>query len=226
MLLLCMMSCCILWLVVSYLILPDWWKSRESRHPALLAPQRLTVNASGIPGDPVNLMVVGSKAELISAMVGGGWNPADPVTLKSSIGIVESAVFHRPYPDAPVSDLLLFGRREDLAFEKQAGKDARTRHHVRFWEAPQKDASDRPAWWGAVTFDRGVGFSHTTGQVTHHIAPEIDAERDGLSEDLSRVGMVARSYLEGGYQEKEGRNAGGDAWKSDGGLRVIELGEP
>ena len=35
-----------------------------------------------------------------------------------------------------------------------------------------------------MTFDRRVGLSHDTGQVTHHIAPDIDAERDGLMRDL------------------------------------------
>jgi hypothetical protein len=32
----------------------------------------------------------------------------------------------------------------------------------------------RPVWLGSATFDRDVGFSRYTGQVTHHIAPDIE----------------------------------------------------
>src|SRR6478736_1842119 len=57
------------------------------------------------------------------------------------------------------------------------------RHHVRFWMVLEKGSDGRPVWLGSITFDRGVGFSHDNGQVTHHIAPDIGAERDLLMRD-------------------------------------------
>lgn len=214
------------WIILSYLALPLWWSKHESRHPALGAPQRLTVTTTGIPGDPVNLLIVGSRAQLKASMISAGWAPADPVTLRSSLEIAESSVFHRPYPTAPVSDLFLFGRKEDLAFEKPVGGDPRQRHHVRFWEAPEVDSSGRNAWWGAATFDRDIGFSHTTGQITHHISPDIDGERDGLIADLLRTGAIKASVPETGFQNREGRNGGGDIWRTDGNLETCELIDP
>ena len=66
-----------------------------------------------------------------------------------------------------------------LAFEKPDGRSADKRHHVRLWLVLEKGTDGRPLWLGSVTFDRGgVGLSHDTGQVTHHIGPDIDAERD------------------------------------------------
>jgi hypothetical protein len=41
-------------------------------------------------------------------------------------------VFKRPDDEAPVSTLYLFGRKEDLAFEKPVGGSPKERHHVRF----------------------------------------------------------------------------------------------
>ncbi len=90
----------------------------------------------------------------------------------------------RAYRDAPVSPLFYLGRREDLAFEKPAGKSADRRHHVRFWKVLDKGEEQRPVWLGAVTFDKGVGVSHFTGAITHHIDADIDAERDGLVADI------------------------------------------
>ena len=127
-------------------------------------------------------------------MHAAGWYPADPITLRSSIAIIGSVVLDRPYKDAPVSNLYYDHRCEDLAFEKPAGKSANARNHVRFWLVLDNGAEGRPVWLGAATFDRGVGVSHLTGQVTHHIAPNIDAARGLLSNDLEEAGMVDATY--------------------------------
>jgi hypothetical protein len=213
-----------IWLLVAYVAVPMGWKIFSSRHPAITNGPRITSTGSGIHGDPLNLSFVGDETDLVSAMLAAGWYPADPITLKSSLRIAESTIFHRPYIDAPVSSLFLFGRKEDLAFEKPVGNDARQRHHVRFWQAPAKSDSGKPYWLGAVTFDRSVGFSHTTGQVTHHIAPDVDAERDALIANLQGTGRVLAIDWEDNFQDPpQGRNGGGDPWKTDGRMPVIML---
>jgi hypothetical protein len=213
-----------LWLIVAYLALPALWKHHEARHPALNDAPRVTVTGSGIPGDPLNLSFIGHEPDLVSAMLAAGWNPADPITLRSSLRIAESTILHRAYLDAPVSNLFLFGHREDLAFEKPAGPDASKRHHVRFWKAPTLDEQGRPCWFGAVTFDRSVGFSHTTGQITHHIAPDVDTERDSLIADLQRVGKVDTLTWQDDFQlQAQGHNGGGDLWRTDKRLPVVVL---
>lgn len=57
-------------------------------------------------------------------------------------------------------------------------------------EAGPEPVSER----AGAPFDRGVGFNHLTGQLTHHIAPDIDAERDTLIAALTGAGQVARIY--------------------------------
>src|SRR5208282_6630706 len=94
-----------------------------------------------------------------------GWYPADAITFRSSVRIAVDSVFRRPDDDAPVSNLYLFGRKQDLAFEQPLGNSPRQRHHVRFWRSDKLD-EDRPLWFGAATFDESVGLSHTTGEVT------------------------------------------------------------
>src|ERR1700758_544298 len=189
------------WLLAAYLLIPAFWHVHWSRHPAVTNGPRTTRTGSGNPGDPVNLSFVGSQNDLVSAMLAAGWSPADPITLRSSLHIAESTIFHRPYDDAPVSNLFLFGRREDLAFEKPVGNDARRRHHVRFWKVAAQSDSGKPYWLGAITFDRSVGLSHTTGQITHHIAPDVDTERDGLIPDLQRANRISAVDWEDNFQD-------------------------
>ncbi|HVA45410.1 MAG TPA: LssY C-terminal domain-containing protein [Pirellulales bacterium] len=165
------------YLVVAYAILPLLWRHFE-HHRVMSDAPKTAVTSDGIPGDPLNVALVGSHDEVVAAMLAAGWSPADPTTLRSSLHIAESVVFKRPYETAPVSNLFVFGRRQDLAFEQPVDENARARHHVRFWHSDELGIGGRPLWIGAATFDRSVGFSHRTGKITHHIASDIDSERD------------------------------------------------
>lgn len=72
-----------------------------------------------------------------------------------------------------------------------------------------------------MTFDRGVGLSQYTGQVTYHIAPDIDAERDGLIGDLVWAGMVTtRDQTSGIGPTLNGRNGEGGPYYTDGEIWV------
>jgi hypothetical protein len=211
----------VLYGIVAYLVLPFLWREHERHHPALEGAPKVTVNAQGIPGDALNVALVGSRAELIQAMLAAGWKPADPITVRSSLEIAESVVLDRPDPTAPVSPLYLYGRPQDMAFEQEVGRSASERHHVRWWRAEPPDEDGRPLWLGDADFDRDAGISHLTGQITHHIAPDIDADRDALMAGLTKAGWIERQYdWPGVGATQEGRNAGGDRYFTDGVMRV------
>jgi hypothetical protein len=190
-------------------------------HPALANAPRLTHTANGKPGDPVNVAFIGSEEDLHLCLIAAKWAPADPVTLKSSMRIVGDTVFRRSYIDAPVSSLLLWGRKQDLAFEQPVGRDPRQRHHVRFWRADKVDTLGRPLWVGAATYDTRVGFKEHTVKVTHHIAPDVDTERDKLVREAKETGdLVDLFWVENFQAPPRGKNGGGDPWFTDGRLPV------
>jgi len=212
----------LLYLLAAYVLLPLAWKRDVRRHAALFDAPRITHTPNGIPGDPVNVALLGSETDVVRAMIAAKWDPADPITLSSSLRIAVDSVFRRPDPDAPVSTLELFGRRQDLAFEQPVGDSPRQRHHVRFWHWDRLH-DGREVWFGAVTFDERVGLSHTTGQVTHHIGPDLDAERDRLIASLQQAGVVERVFWLDGFQQLQGKNGGGDPWHTDGRLEAAVL---
>jgi len=211
------------WGIAAYLIAPRLWEIYVRDHPDYAQAPHVTRTADGHPGDPVNIALVGSEAELATGMRAAGWHPADPLSLKADLLIAADSVLRRPDEDAPVSDLFLFGRKEDLAFEQPVGDSPRQRHHVRYWRWDKTD-DGQPVWFGAATYDERVGLSYTTGQVTHHIGPDVDAERDRIAAGLSGAGCVQGVRSIDGFQKTpEGRNGGGDVWRTDGKLAVIEL---
>ncbi|MCA9089447.1 MAG: LssY C-terminal domain-containing protein [Planctomycetaceae bacterium] len=210
----------ICYLLVAYLILPRIWETYAHRHPSFDDNPRLTETADGHPGDALNVALTGTEAELLAAMQTAKWYRADPLGIKSDLKIAVDTVVERPYDQAPVSSLFLYGRPEDFAFEQPVGHDPRKRHHVRFWRSTQID-ENRPVWIGSATYDTRVGFSHTTGQITHHTDPNIDAERSHVLFTLKQANQLSETYIIKGFHTKlEGKNGGGDPWHTDGDLWV------
>ncbi len=204
------------YLSLAYVAVPEFWSLRNRGFNAQRF-EMVTHTPQGIRGDPINVGLVGSEKEIVHAFGMAGWDTADAVTLRTAIRIGESVLFDHPYPDAPVSRLLFDGRAQDLAFELPVGGSADRRHHVRFWRTGATGDDGRPLWLGAASFDRGVGLSHDTGAVTHHIGPDLDAERDFLMRSLGKAGMlVSTQEIAGVGATTDGRNGGGDRYVTDG----------
>jgi hypothetical protein len=219
------LSTTLVYTLLAYVVLPAFWTHHEHQK-GLTALPMVTRTAQGIPGDPINVGLVGDDKDVLCAMAAAGWYPADRVTLRSAIEIVGSVVLDRPYHDAPVSPLYYLGRREDLAFEKPSGRSPDHRHHVRFWKVLEQGDEKRPVWLGDATFDSGVGVSHYTGAVTHHIDSDIDTERARLAADLEDAGMVDAKYQVTGIgPTMAGRNGGGDLYYTDGEVWILRLVE-
>jgi hypothetical protein len=209
--------------LTAYVLLPQAWTHYEHQK-GLAGLTMVTHTSQDIPGDPINVGLVGTREDVLCAMHAAGWYPADPITFRSSVEIIGSVILRRPYDDAPVSTLYYQGRHQDLAFEKPVGESADRRHHVRFWEVLKQGDENRPVWLGSATFDRDVGLSRYTGQVTHHIAPDIDAERDGLTNDFKNSKVVEAVYEVSGVGPTFiGRNGEGDRYFTDGEVKISRL---
>ncbi|MBB3236087.1 LssY C-terminal domain-containing protein [Phyllobacterium endophyticum] len=211
------------YVLLAYVALPAVWAHYE-RQPGLADHPMVTKTGRGIPGDPLNVGLVADREDIIRAMHAASWYPADPVTLRSSIDIIGSVILDRPYHAAPVSPLYYDGRREDLAYEMPVGTSARQRHHVRLWRVLETGVEGRPVWLGSATFDQHVGLSDYTGQVTHDIGPDIDAERDFFADSLTKAGMAEAIYQVSGVGPTlNGRNGEGSPYYTDGEIRILTL---
>ena len=194
---------------------------RIDGHPALARSPRHTTTAQGRQGDAINVAFIGTEEELHRMFAAAGWYAADPITMETSIRIAADVVVHKPYAHAPVSDLYVWDRKQDAAFEQPVGDSPKQRHHVRFWCSPELDRNGEPLWLGAATYDERVELSRTTGGITHKIGPEIDRERNKLVNDAARAGVLDGYYwVDPFHKDRQGRNGGGDPYVTDGRLAV------
>jgi len=208
----------------AYVVAPAAW-SRYEKRSSRATSFGITYTAERIPGDPLNVALVGTRADVIAAMCAAGWVRADSITLRSGLRDAGSILLNRPYPSAPVSTHLLWNRPQDLAFEQTVGSSPRRRHHVRFWRSSVSEEPGASLWVGAATYDQGVGFSRYTGEIIHHIGARVDAEREKLFDDLMRCGRLGRIERIVRFRPAgRGVNGAGDTYQTDGALLLGRLG--
>jgi hypothetical protein len=160
------------------------------------------VTPDGFASDPVNVGIIATRWQLITAMEAAGWYVADPHTPRYLVKHVLSIILGWYYPTAPVSGLYLFGRKQDLAFQIPIEGGLGARHHVRFWATTfeskrplnvrsihwhhrrQHVHGDNLLWVGAASLDVGLGFIRHNMQVTHMIHPDTNQERQLIIDSL------------------------------------------
>ena len=175
---------------------------------------------SGAAGDPINVLFLGSKDQIMQSFHRAGWLTPDPITTQSSMRIAMDSLANRSYPTAPVSNLYVYGRVQDLAFEKPTS-NVQNRGHIRFWKTGSL-IDGQSVWVGAATYDSGIEVSGTTHLPTHHIAPTVDLERNVVGTDLATTGLVKEeAYAAFTPPIFSAHNGGGDYYESDGTILVI-----
>lgn len=157
----------------------------EALRKALEALPCCVTNQGGSKnGDPLNLVVVGGLDDLFPALVRRGWRPTEETYTGSVWRMVRSALSGERYRYAPVSDLYLYGRPQDLALQK-ARDNIHQRNHLRLWQAPMR-YHGKIVWVGQISRDIGSRLTiHTPTFTTHKIDPDVDEARTALSEDMA-----------------------------------------
>jgi hypothetical protein len=214
------------WVVVTYLVLPRLHRILTRVYvPGYFIGRTRT--SDGLLGDPVNLALRGNEAQVHRAMTAAGWTRADDLSVASGRRIVTSTLRRRSYGQAPVSPLNLFDRQQDFAYQQEVAGSPSKRHHVRFWRCPEGwmlPGGYAVDWLAAGTYDRSVGLSLFTLQITHKIAENTDIERDHIIDTLKAAepGVeveIIRNFSTGYHS----RNGGGDLIVTDGDMPILDL---
>ncbi len=202
------------------------------------------VTPDGFASDPINIGVIGTREQLETAMLKAGWHKADRRTPYTLFKLIRALVLRRPYVNAPFSSLYLFGRKQDIGFQKPSENSPSHRHHVRFWAChldgpeqfhkdvhfwqrfhrPSHDQESRQLWIGAASRDIGIKPIRHNAQLTHMIDPDTNAERDLIVHDLRQSHSVAKTITEKVHPGLSIRNRVlGGILHTDGKLRICIL---
>jgi len=234
----------IIYCLLAYIVIPNLIRLFR----LVIKPNHIPLyvtTADGWSSDPVNIaFVCRSKRQLIRIMRRAGWYTADKTTPRTTIKFIIGFIFGLPYPNAPFSNLYLFGRKQDIGFQipTDAKLSPRHRHHVRFWLLGDDEMSHahtsfwqhilrlfrgpkKQLWVGAATHDIGnFAFRTRNMQITHKIDANTNIERDFLINTLEQVHAIKRqdSAQAGAPLRFRGQTMGVSI-VTDGTLPVVEL---
>jgi LssY-like putative type I secretion system component LssY len=175
-------------------------------------------------GDMVNFVLVGSQQQVQSALEAASWRVADTDNREAVLKAALETYEKKDYLQMPMSQLYLFGRKQDFGYElAQAYSVVASRHHFRIWKAPTA-WNGQTLWAGAGTHDIGFEKDQRNGSMTHKIDPAVDGERDNIGQTLQQAGKVkSLSYYTPPDPVQGAKNATGGGYHSDGRILVIVL---
>ncbi|HZL73929.1 MAG TPA: LssY C-terminal domain-containing protein [Propionibacteriaceae bacterium] len=216
----------VFWVLLTYLLLPRLHRILTRVYvPGYFIGRART--SDGLLGDPINLGLRGHEAQVHAAMTRAGWTRADDLSLSSGKKILTSTLRRRSYAEAPVSPLNLFDRQQDFAYQQEVAGSPSKRHHVRFWRCPEGwllPGGYSVDWLAGGTYDKSVGLSLFTLQVTHKIEEHTDIERDYIVETVTTaVPEVVVEVIKNFSTGYHSRNGGGDLIITDGDLPIIDV---
>jgi hypothetical protein len=185
-------------------------------------PSRTTDPGNHRPSDIVNLMLVGSREQVLNAFLAAGWSEAAPCNMHSRLAGVRAFIESRGSDSFPMTKLLLDDQAADLSLQKGLN-DMSKRHHVRIWKQGQT-LDGQEVWAAAATRDIDFAYMHHGAAMTHRIDGNIDQERDKIAYDLAYTSYV--DVLD--WQERSSlpgvtRNGTGDVMTTDKKIAVLRL---
>ncbi|HXY50719.1 MAG TPA: LssY C-terminal domain-containing protein [Terriglobales bacterium] len=179
-------------------------------------------DAHGREGDIVNLLFVAQQPDLERAFARAGWTSVD-----HSKHLVAWHLFCQGthYTGLPMAHFFVFGRAQDYSYAMPDPSSILSkRHHVRIWKTDFRDHGT-PVWLAAATHDVAIGMQKLS--VTHHIDPQVDAERDFIGDNLTSTHLVAHSaYLSSTQPVFKATTTNGQPYYSDSRILLLQLGRP
>ena len=186
-------------------------------------PRRVT-DQQGDPGDVVNFSIVGAEAQVKKAFTAADWVQVDKTTDEAVLHGLLATLSKQAYLEMPMSTLYLFGRPQDLSYARADPLlVALERHHLRVWNSGQM-VDGRPLWVGSATHDNGLERDQRNQGITHHIDPNIDAERDFIEQSFAASGsLAAAAYVTPADPVRSAHTATGGSFTTDGRVLVMFL---
>jgi len=151
-----------------------------------------TADAQGnAAGDPLNLVLLGDREDILAALSRGGWSFTHRIDVNTVRRLAAAAISGAAYPVAPISPLYFMGRPQDLALQR-ARNTIVQRNHLRLWLAPFRFRG-KSVWAGQVSRDISIKATLLSPTFTTHVIdPNIDEAREHLLQSLMVAGALQR----------------------------------
>lgn len=181
------------------------------------------IDFRGRTTEPLNFIFLGESSQIESAFAATGWQAPVPINAANWLRAFYTGLRDKPYATAPITPYYIYTTPQELAFQKETKRrSTRERHHIRIWNTNFILADNTKLWLGMASFDASLRLVNGWHFPYHHIAPDLDAERDFVTKQLTAVGAKSSHRFELSAQ-RAGRNNYGDKYQTDGHIIVMDM---
>jgi len=166
----------------------DFTDQEELRQALKNLPCCTTAEDGSGEGDPINFVIISDPKDLLAAFIKRRWDVTQALSETGEFSSAGEVYSVSGYKTAPMGILYMYGRRQDVGFQKSRQKEGnrlRQRNQVRIWLTPMR-YNGKPIWIASVSRDIGSDINRKKYWfVAAEIDPEIDESRDYLTEDIT-----------------------------------------
>jgi membrane-associated phospholipid phosphatase len=176
---------------------------------------RTSESLTGSPMEPIGIILIGTRDEVLQAFSKAGWVQTDPITPQTLDKLLADTIDGKPYSAAPGVPSLWNTMPNELSFAQPTQQNTiGQRHHFHLWEAPVA-VNGEQVWFGTAHFDKSIWLKYGFLPI-HSIDPAVDTERDKVLNDLTAAGSVENFRELQIVSRTLGTNAAGDQFFTDG----------
>ena len=181
---------------------------------------KYTETLIGEKQEPVNFVFLArDDRQLIAALQRADWDVADKTDISSFIQAVKASILKTPHPSVLISPSFWNTKIQDLSFAKVPGPNwLSNAHHVKIWRTNFLLENGNSIYVGMVNANDGFRWG-----IIPKIAPDLDAEREQLYQDLDRTEKIESHLKAQPVKSLIGKNFIGDPFFTDGKVYIIRV---
>jgi undecaprenyl-diphosphatase len=155
---------------------------------------KVSESITGLPAEPINIIVVGSREALNQAFTGSGWYLLDQLSFKTSLEIINAVIKNQSYPKTPGLPVFWDTQPNEFGFGKPTPENlASSRHHIHFWETPFITSDGQSIWVGTAHFDEAIKKKFNIILPIHTTNMMVDNEREYVKSELEKNNFIKSS---------------------------------
>jgi membrane protein DedA with SNARE-associated domain len=181
---------------------------------------KYTETLIGEKQEPVNFIFVAKDdGRLESTLEQAGWVLTDREDISSFIKAIKALIVKRPYPSAPISPSFWNTKIQDLSFAKVPGTNwLRNAQHLKIWRTNYVLQNGENIYVGMANANNGFNWG-----IIPKIAPDLDAERELLYQDLNHTGNIQSHQKVQLVKPLIGKNFMGNQFFTDGKAYIVTV---
>ncbi|MEJ2427320.1 MAG: LssY C-terminal domain-containing protein [Deltaproteobacteria bacterium] len=170
--------------------------------------------------EPVNFIFLAKDdGQLESTLQQAGWVLTDRADISSFIKAIKALIMKVPYPSAPISPSFWNTKIQDLSFAKVTGTNwLRNAQHLKIWRTNYLLDNGQNIYVGMANANAGFEWG-----IIPKIAPNLDAEREQLFQDLNHTGKILSHLKVQVVKSLIGKNFMGNQFFTDGKAYIVTV---